>query len=140
MHRGELIVAPVGATLDPVVYREPELSEADELEALARHYPGLIHQLRVEDLDRRARKTDGLAIADSRPGLCGDRLTLWLDTGDVLRLRLFWPIRSRAPAALRSIVWNDRVGWVVDLRASSGDSERIYAWRAQVQHRPLPDW
>ena len=131
---------PVGATLAPVVYREPELSEADELEALARHYPGLIHQLRVEDLGRRVRKTNGLAIADSRRGLCGDRLTMWLDSGDVLRLRLFWPIRSRAVAALRAIAWDDRVGWVADVRTASGETERVYAWRAELQHRPLPDW
>ncbi len=135
-----MIVVPVGATLGGVVYREPELSEADELQALARHYPGLIHQLRVEDLDRRVRKTAGLAIADSRRGLCGDRLTLWLDTGDILRLRLFWPIRNCALAALTSIVWNERVGWVIHLRTASGDSERVYAWRATVEHRPLPDW
>jgi len=123
-----------------VVNREPELSEADELEALARHYPGLIHQLRVEDLGRRVRKTNGLAIADSRRGLCGDRLTMWLDSGDVLRLRLFWPIRSRAVAALRAIAWDDRVGWVADVRTASGETERVYAWRAELQHRPLPDW
>ena len=123
-----------------MVNREPELSEADELEALARHYPGLIHQLRVEDLGRRVRKTNGLAIADSRRGLCGDRLTMWLDSGDVLRLRLFWPIRSRAVAALRAIAWDDRVGWVADVRTASGETERVYAWRAELQHRPLPDW
>ena len=135
-----LLVDPVGATLGLVVYGEPELSEADELQALARHYPGLIQQVRVEDLDRRVRRTNGLAVADSRRGMCGDRLTLWLDTGDVLRLRLFWPIRSRAVAALRSVMWDQRVGWVVELRTASGDNERVFAWRAQVEHRPLRDW
>ena len=123
-----------------MVHREPELSEADELDALARHYPGLIQQLRVEDLGRRVRRTDGLAIADCRRGLCGDRLTMWLDNGDVLRLRLFWPIRSRAIAALKSIFWDDNVGWIADVRTSAGDNERVYAWRAELRRCPTPDW
>ena len=72
--------------------------------------------------------------------MCGDRLTLWLDSGDVLRLRLFWPIRCRAVAALRAIAWDDSVGWVADVRTASGDAERVYAWRAQLDYRPLPDW
>ncbi|HEX3090730.1 MAG TPA: hypothetical protein VHQ23_18905 [Ilumatobacteraceae bacterium] len=135
-----MIVAPVGATLGAVTHRETELSEGDEMDALARSYPGLIHQLRMEDLGRRVRKTNGLAIAESRRGFCGDRLTMWLDSGDVLRLRLFWPIRSRALAALGSIVWDDRVGWIVEVRTSSGEVERVFAWRAQLEHRPLPDW
>jgi hypothetical protein len=135
-----LIVGPLGATLGAVLYREPELSEADEMDALARTYPGLIHQLRVEDLGRRLRKMNGLAIAHSRRGMCGDRLTMWLDGGGALRLWLLWPIRTRSVVALTSIAWSDRVGWVADVRTSTGESERVYAWRAQIEHRPLPDW
>jgi hypothetical protein len=135
-----LILAPVGATLGVVAYRVPELSEADELEALSRCYPGLIQQLRTEDLGRRLRRTNGMAIAHSRSGMCGDRMTLWLDRGDVLRLWLFWPSRWRGVAALRSIAWADNIGWVVDLRTTAGESERVYAWRARIEHRPLPDW
>jgi hypothetical protein len=109
------------------------------MEALARCYPGLIHQLRVEDLGRRVRGTSGMAVAESRRGMCGDRLTMWLDGGDVLRLRLFWPIRGRGVAALRSIAWQERVGWVADVRTTAGELERVFAWRAQLDHRPLTD-
>jgi hypothetical protein len=131
-----LILSPRGATLGVVANRVRELSEAEELDALARYYEGLIQQLRVEDLDRRLRKTNGLAVAHSRRGMCGDRLTLWLDRGDAVRLWLLWPIRSRSVAALTSIVWNDKVGWIVDLRTSAGEAVRVYAWRAQIGHRP----
>ena len=118
---------------------EPVLSEEDELDALARHYPGLVHQIRVEGLDSRLRRSNGLAIAHSRPGMCGNRLQLWLDGGDVLRLWLYWPMRCGSVAALRSIVWYEKVGWVADLRTATGESARIYAYRAQLEQRPLTD-
>ena len=69
--------------------------------------------------------------------MCGNRLTMWLDSGDVLRLWLYWPVRRRGIATLRSIAWHDTAGWVVDLGTSVGDAERVYAWRAQLEHRPL---
>jgi hypothetical protein len=122
-----------------LVNPEPELSEGDELEALARSYPGLVQRLRLEDLGRKVRGKNALAVAESRRGLMGDRLTLWLDRGDVLSLRLYRPIRARGVAALRSIEWNDDVGWVIDLRTTAGKTERVYAWLAQVEHRPLTD-
>ncbi|MEP7115817.1 MAG: hypothetical protein ABI862_21310 [Ilumatobacteraceae bacterium] len=116
---------------------EPELSLEDELDALTQYYPGLIHQLRVENLGRRLRTMNGLQVAHSQPGMCGNRLTMWLDGGDVLRLWLFWPIRRCGVAALRSIAWYSNVGWVADLRTTAGEVERVYAYRAQCEHRSL---
>ena len=117
-----------------MVSSEPELSEAEELDALTRTYSGLVDQLRIEALGRRLRRTNGLAIAESNRGFFGDRLTMTLDGGDILRLRLFWPLRDRAVAALVAIFWNDEVGWVVDLRTTSGEPVRLYAWRAWLRH------
>jgi hypothetical protein len=79
-----------------------------------------------------------MAIAHSWNGMCGNRLRMWLDGGDCLRLWLFWPMRGPGVAALRSIAWHDKVGWVADLRTTAGESERVYAYRAQLEHRPLP--
>jgi hypothetical protein len=134
-----LIVVAVGATLSVVAHRERSLTEAEELDALARAYPGLIQQLRIEHLNRRLKGTNGIVVAHSQRGMHGDRLRLWLERDEMVRLWLFWPIRSSGVAALLSIVWADDVGWVVDVRSTAGDHERIYAWRVQIEHQSLTD-
>jgi hypothetical protein len=129
----------VGATLHLVVSRQAPLSEEDELNGLVRCYPGLVHQLRVEDLGRRLRTRRVLPVAHCRAGLCGNRVQLWLDGDGVLRLWLYWPMHCRNIAALTSIGWYDKVGWVADLRTATGESARVFAYRAQLEHRPLTE-
>ena len=71
--------------------------------------------------------------------MCRNRLQMWLDGGDVLRLWLYWPMKGRGVAMLRSISWNDKVGWIADVRTTAGESERVYAYRAQLERRPLTE-
>lgn len=104
---------------------ETEWRELDHAE------DGMVNELRLERLGRQLRSGAPLAIRDSRCGFCGDRLTLWLDNGAVLRVKLFWPQRTPL-AALASLQWNDSVGWVIGARTSSGTDVKCYGWRASL--------
>lgn len=105
-----------------------------ELRALERSYDGVVQQFRLEALARRLDSMESLAASQSWNGMCGDRVTMWLDDGNVLKLSLFWPIR-RSIAALRRVSWSSHVGWVVDVRTTDGDEHRLYAWRARLLPR-----
>jgi hypothetical protein len=72
-----------------------------------------------------------LAVAQCTRGRFGDRLTLWLDGGSRLRLRLFWPCPD-ALAALTGIAWNDEIGWAVAGRKCDGRPIVLYAWDVKV--------
>jgi hypothetical protein len=102
-----------------------------ELRALERSYDGVVQQFRLEALARRLDRMESLATAHSWNGLCGDRVTMWLDDGTVLRLSLFWPIR-RSIAALRRVSWSSHVGWVIDVRTTDGEDRRLYAFKARL--------
>lgn len=102
-----------------------------ELRALERTYDGVVQQFRLEALARRLDRMESLAAAHSWNGLCGDRVTMWLDDGSVLKLSLFWPIR-RSIAALRRVSWASHVGWVIDVRTTDGEDRRLYAFKARL--------
>jgi hypothetical protein len=102
-----------------------------ELKALERKYAGVVHQARVEALGHRLDSMRGMAVTNCSRGMCGDRVAMWLDNGMLLQLRLFWPIRVGV-AALCAVAWHDDIGWVVDVRTSSGEPRRLYAWQAKV--------
>ncbi|MCU1359254.1 MAG: hypothetical protein JWN99_543 [Ilumatobacteraceae bacterium] len=92
----------------------------------------LVHRVRLEGLSERlAKSATGLAVSHSTGGFSGNRVTLHLDAGVVLRLKLFWPVKSGI-AALLHIGWDRSVGWVIDVRTAAGDRKRLYAWHAQV--------
>jgi hypothetical protein len=107
-----------------------------ELRAMERRYEGVVQQFRLDDLARKLGEMESMAAAQSWNGLCGDRVTMWLDDGTVLKLSLFWPIR-RTIAALRRVAWSPSVGWVVDVRTTDGDDHRLYAWRARLLRRDV---
>jgi hypothetical protein len=103
----------------------------DELRSLERSYDGVVQQFRLEALARRLDRMESLAAAHSWNGLCGDRVTMWLDDGSVLKLSLFWPIR-RSIAAVRRVSWSSHVGWVIDVRTADGEDRRLYAFKARL--------
>lgn len=102
-----------------------------ELHALTRRHAGLVHQRRMEHLARVTR-TDELAVRHSTLGFAGDRMTLHVDNGFVLRLSLLWP-RWQHVAAICGIRWSDRLGWILTARTTAGERIQVCAWRAAVQ-------
>lgn len=98
----------------------------DELRALV----GTRDRLRLERLAEDLRHRS-MAVSHSRRGWSAERLTLVLDGGVRLRLKLFWR-PTAAPAALLAIAWNDDVGWMFRLRSTSGDNDVLYAWSVRV--------
>ncbi len=102
-----------------------------ELHVLTRQHAGLVHQRRMEHLAALLADGRELAVCDSANGFCGDRLTLWIGSGAVVRLKLLHPRRD-SYAAIRRITWSDDAGWVIDLRSTSGDVVTCYAWDASV--------
>ena len=60
----------------------------------------------------------------------GDRITL--DDDSVLRLKLFWP-RRQIVAALKSIRFSSRIGWIVTVRTTAGDDVVEYVWLATLR-------
>ncbi|MCB1001805.1 MAG: hypothetical protein R2713_02890 [Ilumatobacteraceae bacterium] len=104
---------------------------ASELRAMERSYDGVVQQFRLEDLRHRLDDHGSIPAAHSWNGWCGDRVTMWLDDGSVLKLHLFWPIR-RGIATLRRVGWTSQIGWVIDVRTTDGDDHRLYAWKARL--------
>jgi hypothetical protein len=102
-----------------------------ELHVLARQHAGLVHQRRMEHLAKLLDDGRELAVCDSASGFCGDRLTLWVGNGTVMRLKLLHPRRD-SYAAILQIRWCDGAGWVIDLRSTNGDDVTCYAWDASV--------
>jgi hypothetical protein len=110
------------------------VTEDMEFRALEREHAGVVHQLRLEHLSRRLDRGP-IAVQHTRCGFCGQRVTLELDSGQQLVLKLLWP-QGITAAALCSIRWEDNLGWLVVVRATSGDRVLLKAWRAEV-HPPV---
>ncbi len=113
-----------------------------ELAALTRQHAGVVHQRRLEHLgdqlrDGPGRSGVGLAVQHSHNGFSGDRMTLHLDDGQILKLSLLWP-RRHAIAALVSVRWSQHVGWVLEARTAAGDAVMLYAWRARLVTHQAP--
>jgi hypothetical protein len=96
---------------------------------------GTRNQLRLERLAARLRSRGPLAVRDTIVRRRGDRVALYLDDDSVLSMRMFWP-RPQIVAALLSVRYTRRVGWVVDVRTTAGERVVDYAWLATL--RPLP--
>jgi hypothetical protein len=92
---------------------------------------GMVNQLRLERLGRQLLSGTPIAIRDSRCGLSGDRLTLWLDNGAVLRMKLFWA-RRMPLATIGYLQWHDGVGWVMGARTTAGEQIKCYGWWASL--------
>ena len=112
--------------------RRPETDERLEWNALEREHEGLMHQVRLEALGRRLHRVASMAVTHSTRGWCGDRVSMWLDDGSVLHVRLFYSVHG-AIAALCGVGWSDDVGWVVDVRTADGAARRLYAWHARLE-------
>jgi hypothetical protein len=130
---GALIPGRVGAIVEGMSI-SPLEAEALELEALGRKYAGIVHQARVEGLGRRLRASRRqLPVTLCRSMSGGRKLVLSLADGTMLRLQLFWS--EHCPiAAVCGVGWDDRIGWVFDLRRQDGDVTRVFAWRARLDH------
>jgi len=90
------------------------------------------NQLRLDRLAQRLREHGPLAVRDTVVRRHGDRITLFLDDDSVLRLKLFWP-RRQIVAALKSIRFSSRIGWIVTVRTTAGDDVVEYAWLATLR-------
>jgi hypothetical protein len=97
----------------------------------ARHLDGVAHQVRLERLSARLVRSGPLAVAHTTWGVFGDRIRLFLDDGSLMTLKLFWP-RPIVAAALVSVRFDHRIGWVVGARAASGDRLIYFAWLARL--------
>lgn len=115
---------------------EHRLTDGEDMEirALEREHAGVVHQFHIEHLGRRLDRGP-IAVQHTRCSFCGHRVTLQLDSGQLLALKLLWP-RVITAAALCSIRWENALGWLVVVRASSGDRVLLKAWRAEL-HPPL---
>lgn len=98
---------------------------------LRRELEGAIHRVRLELLDERLRERRSLAVAHNTWGWFGDRLRLWLDDGSLLQLKLFWAVPGPLAAVL-SVRFDRRVGWLVTARTTSGDRVLLCAWFARL--------
>jgi hypothetical protein len=96
-----------------------------------RELDGITHQVRLERLSARLAASGPLAVAHNTWGMFGDRIRLFLDDGSLMVLKLFWP-RPVAAAALTSVRFDRRTGWVVTARAASGDRLIYVAWLARL--------
>lgn len=96
-----------------------------------RELDGMAHRVRLELLDERLRELRSLAVAHCTRGWFGDRVTMWLDDGSLMKLKLFWPV-SRPLAAVLSVRFDARVGWLVSARTTSGERVVLCAWLARL--------
>ena len=104
-----------------------------EMRALEREQAGVVHKFRLEHLAVRLQRGP-LAVQDTVCGFSADRLVMLLDGGETLVVRLLSRCRTTA-AALCSIRWEDRLGWLIVVRTSTGDRILLKAWRAEL-HLP----
>ena len=105
--------------------------ERMELQALTRRYAGLLQEFRLESLGEQLHDQLPMAVSDSRCGFAGDRWTLELDDGRVLKLKLYWPHRERA-AALCSLAWVEDEGWRAVVRTTGGEHVLLRAFHASL--------
>ncbi len=109
-------------------------STGDDLERemgpLVRQYQGLIDGLRIDWLSRRLKASD-LVVRRSRANLRGDRVTLVLMDGSIVKLNLLRP-EWRPFAALNSITRRDARSWIVCGRSTRGEALACDAWNASV--------
>jgi hypothetical protein len=95
---------------------------------------GTRSQLRLERLAAELRTKGPATVVSTSVRAGGERLRLRLAGEAVLRLRLYWP-REEPVAALESLRWDERIGWVVVVRTAGG--RRIdYAWLAVLDEPP----
>ena len=104
-----------------------------EMRALEREQAGVVHKFRLDHLAMRL-QSGPLAVQDTVCGFSADRLAMLLDGGDTLVVRLLSRCRITV-AALCAIRWEDRLGWLIVVRTSTGDRILLKAWRAEV-HLP----
>ena len=101
--------------------------EVQELESLTRHYADLVRAFRFEWFRERLERRGALAVLRNRCGLCAYRWKIWLRDGGGLRLALYHPVRADVTELL-GVRWN-RDLWEVDVRAISGETLRLNAYR-----------
>lgn len=99
-----------------------------EMEALVRDHQRLIDGLRMDWLSRKLKASD-ILVRRSRVGLRGNRVTLVLVDGSVLKLRLSRP-EWRPFATLNSISRRDASGWTICGRSTLGDALTCDVWDA----------
>jgi hypothetical protein len=87
----------------------------------------------LERLADRIREHGPVEVLATIFGHGGQRVDLHLDDA-ILKLRLFWS-RHDAVAALESIRWDDRIGWVLVVRRAHGERRIDYAWLATITPR-----
>jgi hypothetical protein len=104
-----------------------------EMRALEREHAGAVHKFRLDHLAERL-QAGPLAVQDTVCGFSADRLAMLLDGGETLVVRLLSRCRITV-AALCSVRWEDRLGWLIVVRTSTGDRILLKAWRAEL-HLP----
>jgi hypothetical protein len=102
-----------------------------ELAALTRIYRGVVEKFWLERLGAVLDEVPATAVRESRCGFCGDRLSILLDNGAMVKMKLLWPNRERL-AALISLRWRNGVGWVLRARSTAGEAITYYGWTATV--------
>ena len=90
----------------------------------------LVQEVRIDDLRRRL-ATAEVGVRDTAYRRSGGRVRFELDDGSTLALRLFWPRRG-AVDSIVSMVYDERIGWIVDARTVAGGTMTLYAWLATV--------
>jgi len=114
--------------IDPI---DPIDNVDDELDVLKRKYRGLVQQFWLERLGMILDGASAIAVRESHFGLCGDRLSIVLDNGATIKMKLLWPHRERL-AALISLHWRNGVGWVLRGRSTAGETITCYGWDASI--------
>lgn len=101
--------------------------EVQELESLTRHYADLVRAFRLDTFRERLERGTAAAVLRNRCGFGGDRWTVWFRDGGALRLSLYYPVRIDITEVV-AVRWLHDV-WQVDVRAISGETLRLLAYR-----------
>ena len=88
-------------------------------------------EVRLERLGERLRERGALAVRHSSAGRVRRRVALALDDDSILELSLYWTERTPV-AAVESVRFDPRIGWVVAARSTGGERIVYFAWVARI--------
>ena len=103
------------------------------LHGLESELSSISHEVRLDLLGERLRERGPLAVRHSTSGRFRNRATIELDDDTVLHLSLFWAVRTPV-AAVESVRYDPKVGWIVRARSTAGDPVVLFAWLVRVSN------
>jgi hypothetical protein len=104
---------------------------APSTHALDRELSAMTGEVRLDLLAERVCEHGALAVRHSSACRLRRRVVLHLDDGSIMELSLYWPVRTPV-AAVESVRFDPRVGWVVAARSTGGDRVVYLAWSARI--------